>query len=156
MDNYEEQMLQAFVGKQEKYEWYKKSFANFHENGVPNMKWNWSWWSFFGGAAFLVYRKTYLAALIVFIVATISSFVPIVGLIVAILVGGYGTFFIYKRYLKKKLQIEEKITGKNERILAMQKIGGYNQWVVWFYYGIAILSIVGIIAAVVVPKLSGV
>jgi len=156
MDNYEEEMLKAFVGKQEKYEWYKKSFAKFDINGIPNMKWNWSWWSFLGGSAFLLYRKAYLAALIVFVISIITSMIPIVGLILAIIVGGYGTYFIYKRYIEKKLEIESKIPSDNERILAMQKIGGYHQWVVWFYYTLMILTVIGILAAIIIPKLSGV
>jgi len=156
MDNYEESMLKAFINKPEKYDWYKKSFSKFDINGVPNMKWNWSWWSFFGVSSFLLYRKAYLAALIVFIVTVVTAPIPFIGLIIAILVGGYGTYFIYKRYLKKKLEIESNITDKNERILAMEKIGGYNQWVIWVHYGFVILTIIGIIAAVVIPKLSGV
>jgi uncharacterized protein YneF (UPF0154 family) len=119
------------------------------------MKWNWSWWAFLGGPAFLLYRKAYLASLLVFLISVVTSLIPIVGLVVSILVGGYGTYFIYKRYLKKRLEIESKITDENERILAMQQVGGYHQWVVWFYYILVALVFIGILAAVIIPKVSG-
>jgi hypothetical protein len=154
MNNYEEEMLKAFVNKPEKYEWYKYAFNQYDLNGTPTMKWVWSWWAFFGGAAFLLYRKTYLAALIVFMISVVLSVIPIIGFIFAILVGGYGTYSIYKRYINKKLEIESKITDENERILAMQEIGGYNQWVVWFYYLLLAITIIGIIAATLIPAVS--
>jgi len=154
VDNYEEEMLKAFVNKPEKYEWYKKSFSKYDVNGVTKMAWNWSWWSFFGGAAFLLYRKAYLAALVVFVLSVITAIIPLVSLIIAIFVGGYGTYFIYKKYLKKKLEIEATISDKQVRIETMKKIGGYNQWVIWVYYAFAVLVLVGMIAAIIIPKLS--
>ena len=38
--DYENRMIEAFVGKPEKYEWYKNAFEKFNVNGVDVMKWH--------------------------------------------------------------------------------------------------------------------
>ena len=174
MKSYEEKMLEAFIGKPKKYEWYKKSFNTFNSNGILNTPWNWSWWAFFGGATFLLHRKIYLASLIIYILAIqfhisllllsgVTEHTPVKGigiplftifsvffLFFRVLSGGYATFFIYMRYLKKKLKIESTVSDENERILEMQKIGGYHKW----YYIIFIsLILFSLLHAILIPKL---
>ena len=102
-------------------------------NGVDNMQWVWSWWAFFGTWAFLLYRKQYIPALVLFILSTLTSFIPFAGFIVAILSGGYSTYFVYQGYKDKKSKIEASISDIDKRIETMRKIGGYNQWVIWVY-----------------------
>jgi cell division protein FtsX len=97
------------------------------------MKWVWSWWAFFGGWAFLLYRKQYIPALTLFILSIVATVIPFGALIVAILAGGFSTYFIYKGYKHKKAEIETRISDTNTRIETMREVGGYNQWVVWVY-----------------------
>ncbi|QOP42687.1 DUF2628 domain-containing protein [Sulfurimonas sediminis] len=132
-DEYEKAMIEAFVNKPEKTLWYQQAFSKFNINGIDTMKWVWSWWAFFGGWAFLLYRKQYLPALVLFILSLLASAVPFGGLLVAILAGCFSTYFIYKGYKQKKAEIENAISDPQKRIETMREVGGYNQWVVWVY-----------------------
>ena len=131
--DYENAMIEAFVNKPEKTFWYQNAFSKFNVNGIDTMKWVWSWWAFFGGWAFLLYRKQYIPALILFVVTLIAGIIPFGGLLVGVLAGGFSTYFIYKGYKKKKAEIEENIDDIETRIETMREVGGYNQWVVWVY-----------------------
>ena len=56
-DNYEDRMLAAFVGKPEKFLFYKRAFSKYNVNGLERFEWVWSWWAFFGGLAFYSIEK---------------------------------------------------------------------------------------------------
>ena len=151
-NEYSNNMIEAFVAKPEKTFWYQNAFSLFNINGVDAMKWKWSWWAFFGGFLFLLYRKQYIPALVVFIVSIVLGMIPFAGLIIAILVGGYGTYFVYKGYKTKLDEIERSIPAEEEakRIQTMQAVGGYNQWVIWVYVvlvAIIALAVIGTVAA---------
>jgi len=130
---YEDAMIEAFINKPEKTFWYQNAFSKFNINGIDSMKWVWSWWAFFGGWAFLLYRKQYIPALVLFVISILASIIPFGGLILAILAGGFSTYFIYKGYKHKKAEIEASIEDKEKRVETMRAVGGYNQWVVWVY-----------------------
>ncbi len=149
---YNHKMIEAFVGKPEKTLWYEMSFQKYNINGIDTMKWNWSWWGFFGGFLFLLYRKQYLAALVVFIASMTLGMIPFMGLIIAILVGGYGTFFIYKGYKKRLHEIQSNIKDETLQIQTMREVGGYHQWVVWVYALFVGLIFLGIFSAVLIPS----
>ncbi len=151
---YNKKMLEAFVAKPEKTFWYQSAFSKFNINGIDAMKWKWSWWAFFGGAAFLLYRKQYLPALILFIVSIITSFIPLVPIIVSILAGGYSTYFVYKGYKSNLLEIETAISDKETRIDTMKQIGGYHSWVIWIYIAFVSLILISVIAAIAIPAIA--
>jgi hypothetical protein len=148
---YEAKMLEAFVGKPDKPEkglWYANAFSKYDVNGVDAMKWNWSWWAFFGGIWFLIYRKAYAAAGGLFLISIASAFIPFAGLIIWVLTGGFSPYFVYKTYKAKKLQIEAAEGDQNRRIEMMQELGGYNQWVVIVAVVLNVLVFIGIIMAI--------
>ena len=95
---------------------------------------------------FLLYRKAYLAALGL----VVLGMIPYVGLILWILNGGYGTFFVYKVYRNKKSEIENTISSSDEktRIETMALVGGYNQWVIWVYGALVALAFLGLIIVI--------
>ncbi|EDM23012.1 hypothetical protein [Caminibacter mediatlanticus] len=138
--NYEERMIEAFVQNPKKFEYYKEAFNKFNVNGIERVAWNWSWWGFFGNFWFLLYRKSYLGALISFIGNILFSFLPIIGpLIWYILNGGYDVYFIYKKYKKLKKEIEDNIEDEEKRIETMYILAKPNKWVI---YLVAILSLI--------------
>ena len=153
-NEYEAKMLEAFVGKPESPDkglWYANAFSLYEQNGVEVMRWKWSWWAFFGGIWFLIYRKAYAAAGWLFLISIVASFIPFAGIVVSILAGGYSTYFIYKNYKVKKQEIEAANADESQRIATMQMVGGYNAWVAWV---IPILILLGVIVAVAVPQMA--
>jgi len=130
---YENAMIDAFINKPEKTMWYQLAFSKFNINGIDSMKWVWSWWAFFGGWAFLLYRKQYIPALVLFIISIFAGVIPFGGLLLAVLAGGFSTYFVYKGYKHKKAEIEANIEDINERVETMRAVGGYNAWVIWVY-----------------------
>lgn len=146
--DYEAKMLEAFVGKPdapEKGLWYANAFAKYNMNGVDQMAWNWSWWAFFGGIWFLLYRKAYAAAGGLFLISLASAFIPFAGLIVWILSGGYSTYFVYKVYKTKKFEIEAAQQNESDRIATMSLLGGYNQWALVVAIILNVLVFIGLI-----------
>lgn len=137
-EEYYNAMIEAFIDKDEKTQWYQNAFKKFNVNGVDTMKWHWSWWAFGGGAGFLLYRKQYLYAFILFFSSFILGAIPFVTFIIMILSGGYATYFIYKGFKNKLAEIEAKIEDKEKRIETMREVGGYHTWVIWVY---ALLSL---------------
>lgn len=64
--DYDEKMLSAFVAKPGKVPFYRDLYNRATPSGSPMICWKWSWWAFFGGVLFPLYRKTYMAAFAVF------------------------------------------------------------------------------------------
>ena len=131
MSDYDNKMIEAFVGKPEKTLWYKNAFNKYSVNGVDKMSWNWSWWAFFGGIFYLLYRKAYLAALGLFVLTIVISLIPFGGLVIWIVPGGLAPYFVYKIYQSKRAEIEVTIEDEQTRIDTMRAIGGYNDWAIW-------------------------
>lgn len=131
MDDYNSKMIEAFVNKPEKTVWYQYAFSQYSVNGVEKMAWVWSWWAFFGSVFYLLYRKAYLSALVLFILSIVSSLIPFGGLIVWILTGGLAPYYVYKTYQSKKAEIEATVADEQKRIETMRAIGGYNDWAIW-------------------------
>ena len=151
VDEYEARMLEAFVGKPESPEkglWYANAFNKYDVNGVDVMKWKWSWWAFFGGIWFLIYRKAYAAAGGLFFISLLLSFFPNLGIVMSILAGGFSTYFIHKVYKTKKEQIEMACSDTEERIEMMRELGGYNQWVIWFTGTLAVITLLSLIVVI--------
>ena len=146
---YENQMIEAFVNNPEKTSWYIESFKKYQINGIDKMTWNWSWWAFFGGVFFLLYRKAYMAALGLFLLTMILSSVPIVSLIISIMAGGLSTYFVYKTYKDKKTEIENTISDNQKRLDTMRVIGGFNTWVLWLagvLYGLIVIGVLAVLS----------
>lgn len=131
LNDYDDQILEAFVNKPEVTAWYKMAFSRYSVNGVDKMAWVWSWWAFFGGIFYLLYRKAYMAALGLFVLTIVSFAIPFGGLIVWIITGGLAPYFVYKTYQSKKAEIEAAIADQHKRIETMRAVGGYNDWAIW-------------------------
>ncbi|MDX1796026.1 MAG: DUF2628 domain-containing protein [Hydrogenovibrio sp.] len=141
---YETRLMEAFIQKPSKMEYYQAAYDKMTATGTPNLKWHWSWWGFFGGWAFLLYRKAYLPALVTFIVSTILSFLPFGGIATMIVLGGITPYFVIKRYANLKIQVENRYEDPEKRIDAMREVGGFHTWVAWaglIYYAFVILML---------------
>ncbi len=145
VDDYDYKMTEAYIAKPEVLQWYVNSFKKFNINGVDVMKWNWSWWAFFGNVFYLLYRKAYLAAGILFALNLMVGFIPFGGLILWVLSGGYSSFYVYKAYKQKKIEVERIIEEEDKRIETMELLGGSNEWAVWIGVILSVLFFAAII-----------
>lgn len=130
-NEYDDRMIEAFVDKAEVTTWYKNAFEKFEINGVEKLTWVWSWWAFFGGIFYLLYRKAYLAAGGLLVLTIITSFIPFGGIALWIATGGLAPYFVYKVYREKRREIESSIQDEEKRIETMRAVGGFHSWVVW-------------------------
>jgi len=136
---YNNKMIEAYIDTPEKNDWYQNAFQKYNINGVDKLAWHWSWWAFFGGFFFLLYRKAYMAALGLFIISIIVGSIPILSLIVWIATGGLSVYFIYLEYQKKRKEVEASCETEEICIQEMKNLGGVNTWVIWVA---AILNII--------------
>lgn len=144
-DNYEDRMLAAWVGKPEKFYFYKTAFQKFSIEGMDKFRVVWSWWAFFFGFWFFLYRKAYVEALVAFALSILFGFIPIIGpLILMIGLGLSAIYFLYKRYKHIKLEIEALTQEEDKRLELMLMKGGFNSWVIWVVAILTILTIVAI------------
>lgn len=129
--SYDKKMLCAFIGKPNKVMWYKQAFAKYNKNGVQDFAWNWSWYAFFFGFWYLLYRKVYgWSAIFILIYMFFGTIGGLYGLLINIVLGGTLPYFVYQKYYTKKKEIEAIINDENLRIETMSKIGGTNEWVI--------------------------
>jgi len=147
-NEYSNKMVEAFVAKPDKTVWYENAFEKFDNAGKDKITWQWSWWAFGGGFLYLLYRKTYIPSLVLFIVSIFIGFIPFGGLLLAILAGGFAPYFVYKDYKTKKENIEAVVPDEDNRVKAMEKVGGYHQWVVWVYIAFIVLIAVYIVSII--------
>ncbi len=134
--DYEKAMFEAFIVTPAKFSWYQKAFDHF-EKKEGKLSWYWNIWAMLGGFWYFLYRKQMKIALIVLFAALVlGAIVPMqiiipVFLIIGILIGGFGTYYIYTLYLEKKEEIEAIIPEDGKRIIVMQtQVGGINRWAI--------------------------
>jgi Protein of unknown function (DUF2628) len=131
MQDYDNKMVEAFIDKPEKLAWYKNAFERYSVSGEAKMTWVWSWWAFFGGLFYLLYRKAYMPAIWLLVLFIVASFIPFAGFVLWILTGGFAPYFVYKTYLERKAEVEAAIQDEPKRIETMRALGGYNDWAIW-------------------------
>lgn len=151
VSDYDYKMIEAYIDKPEVTQWYVNAFKKFNINGVDVMKWHWSWWAFFGNVFYLLYRKSYMAAGILFLLTLVAGIIPFGGPILWVLTGGYAPYFVYKTYKEKRLEVEANIHDEEKRLETMRFVGGYNDWAIWvavilhIFLWLAFFSFMGII-----------
>jgi hypothetical protein len=149
------ELVDAYFQTPAKNWFYQNAYNKMMMTGVFRFRWVWSWWAFFGTYLYLLYRKSYLAAIVLFL-----AYIPI-GLmsdsvqveiailsfaylfLVMLIPGGCSTYFVLKRFHDLIYQIESK--PRDEQLMIVRDYGGKNTWVVWVFsiWVISILFIIG-------------
>ena len=125
---------------------YKTSFRKLEKGNVAN----WNWATFFFGGWHLIYRKTYLFGLLFLLGASMLTSTVIAPIIISVVAGIFGDFFIYKRFITKKNEAMEKYSTKTQQLEYLRDFGGTNKWVI--ILGI-IISIIYLVLAFVLTGL---
>lgn len=126
------ELLSAHLQKENKVNiYYPRVDANL-VNGEVSFNATWSWWAFFGGWAFFLYRKMYLVAAVFFILSIILSAVPFGGFILGI-ISGISAFYFYTMKFTDDLKKAGYETRNIEEVKKdLTKLGGYHSWVTIF------------------------
>lgn len=132
----------AFIGKNA--DRYLLKFKKFNIGGIDSFSLTWHWPAFFAGFFWMLYRKMYLWALVVF---AIEIFIPYVGFLTVIVLGVCGNY-IYYAHAKKKILELRSIHPTEDISAALSRIGGVNKWV-WVVAIIFWSMIIGAIIAFV-------
>lgn len=143
VENRESMLFDTFIGNPEKYSYYRGAAQKLGIGKGFSIGWHWSWWAFFAGWAYLLYRKAYLAALGSFVVGTLLSLVPFGLILYMILSGGLSVYFVLDRYAKLMGDIEGSNIDSAQDV--MRRFGGVHTWVAWFagvFYGLTILLLI--------------
>lgn len=132
--------LALFLGTPDKVEIYAQACEKFYaKGGGLGLAFNatWSWWGFFMGCWWALYRKQYIVALVLFILFAI----PFVNLLVAIGCGVYAKYAVCKSFV-------ETLNMQNDAFLSAN--GGCNAWVVWLILFILAIAFIFIFLAFIV------
>lgn len=122
-----EQIMEAFIGTPDKYRWYKNAFSKYDVNGIEKFSWNWSWYAFLGSLVYLVYRKCYVEALILWVASIVLSGIsPSAGLFLMIGCGGGAPFLVYRKYKKIVEEVQENENNFEKQLDMVRELGGVN------------------------------
>ncbi len=151
-ENQIKELLKIHLQKDKKIDIYYPRVDSNLINGKPAFNLTWSWWGFFGGWAFFLYRKMYLLAAVFFILSILTTAIPFGGFILALITGASAFYFYTSKFYK---DLEACGYGNRDVIEVkhdLEKLGGYNSWVVFlaiiFYSLIIIFSIVPLVITI--------
>ncbi len=150
-NEYEKEMFEAYIETPAKFDWYHKAFDYFDKR-EGKLSWYWNSWAFLGGFWYFLYRKQMKMAMIVLFALLIMAVIVPAHILIAlffvlsILIGGFGSYFVYSNYLEKKREIEMIVPDKEKRILVMKKqVGGVNRWAI----PMAIFALISLILIII-------
>lgn len=111
--------MELFVG--EKYYYYKKQWQ---DRNPDHSFTSWNWAAFFFPLYWLIARKMYRNAFVVFLVSIFAWIIPFGGLAIHIILALYANYFYYQKYNSTKQAVQGYLRGEAEEYL--KKHGGTN------------------------------
>ncbi|WP_162473647.1 DUF2628 domain-containing protein [Serratia microhaemolytica] len=143
-------LLEAHLQKPEKVQIFKDAYTKFNINNQFKFAFSWSWWAFFGGAVYFLYRKMYSMALVIAAAQIATAFlVSSNGLKFAFLVMcGLFAKYCYIAKFRKDLLLakygESSLSKVKETLAAL---GGYHTWAIWVYFALTLSWVVFLLMA---------
>lgn len=148
---------ETIIGEKNR-ERYLEKFTEF-DRQESNLTAGWNWSAFIFSGVWALYRKMYRWFFVFWALATISDIIekagfPVFGalvLLVPLVTFGVYADFLYYRHAKANIDAASKFNNPSELLAQLQKKGGVHTWVLW---GLGILLVVGIFAAILIPMLA--
>jgi hypothetical protein len=117
---------------------------------------SWNWPAFFFGCAWALYRKMYLWAVSLLVIAILlnsgliftTETSTILLLIIAVAFGAFGNALYYKCVQQNITNVRTALNDDEKVLQFIRRQGGVNTWVIWFFCA---TSVIGIAAAIVLP-----
>lgn len=131
--------LALFLGTPEKVETYAQACEKFFaKSGGVGIVFGatWSWWGFFMGWLWALYRKQYILALVIFFL----NLIPIVGFATMIVCGICAKYLVCKSFV-------ESLNMQNDAFLALN--GGRNIWVIWLAVIVCFIILLSVILGLI-------
>lgn len=146
-------LLNAYINRPAKNSYYQSALNRLSIGEKLTFGWSWSWWAFFFGWIFLLYRKAYVPALLSFIGFILLLFVPVVGVFIYMfLSGGLSVYFVLNRF--EKINEQAKELNQDEASDVMIRFGGTHEWVKWLMVLSNLLMLIGGILVAVASLLN--
>jgi len=128
---------------------YIAKFEKFNYEGIDRFAVTWHWPAFVFNFWWFLYRKLYLWAFIAFV----SLWAPGFNFISLILFGISGNY-LYFKHAQKKIYALHAFDPSASISNELARIGGVNRWVMVSGIVISGITVIGIIAAVILPMLA--
>lgn len=138
MDIVTEQEYAAFIGPEAHK--YLPRFRMF-DDLAGNFKATWNWSAFFFTFWWLLYRKLYAYAALVFVL----SFVPYLNFAIMAASGAAGYFLYYRKARADILQLKKAFPGMDVTVRCAE-LGGVHRFVIWVGILISTLCILAALA----------
>ncbi len=155
-----ENLYENILGEKNRI-YYLTKFKEF-DRQPPGLKASWNWAAFFGGGAWVLYRKMYgwffVFSGIFFIAFGFAAFLedtgfPVLGYLLPLGTWIAYTFFansIYHSSVKKKIAVAQISIKDSSKLLEFfRQKGGVHTWVIWVF---TLLPVAGILAAIAIPN----
>lgn len=120
----ERELIRAYINSPASLFYYESAFTRFRLRGFDSFAWHWSWWAFWGGPLFLLYRKLYIEAILLFIVGLFLHSLPFGTILYMVLRGGVLTYLIYRRFQNKLAHAKALSDSFEDQKRFLQKEGG--------------------------------
>lgn len=135
----------AFIGKNS--EKYLARFRSFVHGGEDAFAVTWHWPAFFVPFFWMLYRKLYGWS----VLALLLGLIPYVG-IMSHIAFGIAAHYIYYRHAKEKLLgLKARSSSETERAANVAAAGGVNKVAVILAMVLAVIILLGILAAIAIP-----
>lgn len=140
----------AFVGKNS--ETYLRKFAKFNAGGIDSFKATWHWPALFVPFWWMLYRKLYGWAALVFL----TSWIPYIGWLILPIVWAIVANRLYYNHAKKKLlEIKQLHPAPETQKAVITVTGGTGNVVLVLGAVLVSVAVIGILAAIAIPGYIG-
>lgn len=136
----------AFVGKNS--EKYLQKFAKFNVGGIDSFKATWHWPAFFVPFWWMLYRKLYGWAALVFF----TGWIPYIGWFILPIVWAIVANRLYYNHAKKKLLEIKQLHPAPETQRAVITVTGGVGNAALIFLPIGLIMVIGILAAIAIPQ----
>ncbi|SHE21467.1 DUF2628 domain-containing protein [methanotrophic endosymbiont of Bathymodiolus puteoserpentis (Logatchev)] len=157
-----QQLYEAILGKKNRI-YYQTKFYQFDQKG-EGMLVSWNWSAFFFSGIWALYRKMYGWFFLFLGLSIISNILEKSGAsdlsaiilgIPAVLFAIFSNSLYHKKIVKKITKAKNEIDDEDKLLEFLKYKGGVNTWVILVCNAMLVISIIGIIAAILVPMFAG-
>lgn len=138
----DQSQVEAFVGKNSDY--YIQNWSQIVADGSNRLSWNWA--AAIGGIVWMLYRKLYMTAGIVFVVVFVDAWITVIlqesqvlpiavaiwdrfsYILYMLVFGWWGNYWYFRRYQRIAELCEREMQSPTDSQVLFAEKGGTNMW----------------------------